>query len=261
MPESSRGEHERRRQIIGSAAQKNVAAFLPFRLLRALQRGEGFFQRAGIRVVARRRNEIRLRAAKHAENTAARRLKNSELHGTDGRGTTGLCLHGGRRRRKPVGAGRQFDFAGIARGLHDDLRQAVEQAARPRRGAGVPDDFHGHVRIQTAGADTIVDAHGDDVVAGVDEFLDVENRLRLPVVRFADKLAVHKIPALVVAAGETNLRAGAFQVFVRQREMRAVNRRGVRCFDGRPAAADGFPRGVVKIIRVFRHGAAVVRNF
>ena len=58
-----RGEHERRGQIVGAAAQKNVAVFLARRLLRALQRGERFFQRAGIRVVARRRNEIRLRGA------------------------------------------------------------------------------------------------------------------------------------------------------------------------------------------------------
>ena len=44
-------------------------------------------------------------------------------------------------------------------------------------------------------------------------------------------------------------------------EMRAVNRRGVRRFNRRPAAADGFPGGIVKVIRVFRHGAAVLRNF
>ena len=74
-----------------------------------------------------------------------------------------------RRRRKPLGSCRQLEFPGVARGLHEDLRQAVEQAARPRRGAGVSDDFHGDVGIQAAGADTVVDAHGDDVVARVDE--------------------------------------------------------------------------------------------
>ena len=57
------------------------------------------------------------------------------------------------------------------------------------------------------------------------------------------------------------MRAGALQVFFRQLDMRAINRRGVRRLDGRPAAADRFPGGVVKIIRVFRHGAAVLRNF
>ena len=49
-----------------------------------------------------------------------------------------------------------------------------------------------------------------------------------------------KIPALVVAAAEANLHAGAFQVFLRQREMRAVNRRGVRRFDRQFAAAGLF---------------------
>ena len=71
-----RGEHERLGQIVSSAAQKNVAVFLAHRLLRALQRGERFFQRAGIRVVARRRNEIRLRAANaRGKQRHAHRLK------------------------------------------------------------------------------------------------------------------------------------------------------------------------------------------
>ena len=50
--------------------------------------------------------------------------------------------------------------------------------------------------------------------------------------RFADKLAVHEIPAFVVAAAETNLRAGAFQILFRQLDVRAINRRGVLRFDG-----------------------------
>ena len=50
----------------------------------------------------------------------------------------------------------------------------------------------------------VVNAHGNDIVANVEIFLNVENRLRLPVVRFADELVVHEIPAFIVAAGETD---------------------------------------------------------
>jgi hypothetical protein len=84
----------------------------------------------------------------------------------------------------------------------------------------VPNHFRDHIRIQAAGPDTVVDAHCDNIIAGADEFSDVENRLRLPIVGFADELAVDEIPAFVVAAGEAELRAGAFQVLFCQREMR-----------------------------------------
>jgi hypothetical protein len=57
------GENKCFRQVMRSTPQKDVTALLANRQLRALQRGERFFQRAGIRVVARWRNEIRLRAA------------------------------------------------------------------------------------------------------------------------------------------------------------------------------------------------------
>ena len=36
------------------------------------------------------------------------------------------------RQLEALGAGGQFEFAGVPGGLHDDLRQAVKQAARPR---------------------------------------------------------------------------------------------------------------------------------
>ena len=81
--------------------------------------------------------------------------------------------------------------------------------------------------FKAALADIVFDAHGDHVVAGMQGFLDVENRLRLPVVRFADELVVHEKPAVVVTAAKTNLHAGIVQVLLGQREMRAENRR--RC--------------------------------
>ena len=57
------GEHQQFGQIISSPAQKDLAAFLPRGLLRALKRGERLLQRAGTRVVAGWRYEIRLGAA------------------------------------------------------------------------------------------------------------------------------------------------------------------------------------------------------
>src|SRR6185369_8532540 len=109
--------------------------------------------------------------------------------------------------------------------------QAVKKAARPSRDIGVPDDFCVHVWIQTTLADAIVDADSDHVVAGVEEFLDIENRLCLPVVRLADEVAVHEVPALVVASRETNLSSGTIQVLFCKREMRPIDRHGVRSFD------------------------------
>ena len=53
----------------------------------------------------------------------------SSWHGWTGR--TGLRLNNRRRRRKTIGGRRQFDFTRILRGLHNDLRQAVEEAALP----------------------------------------------------------------------------------------------------------------------------------
>ena len=116
------------------------------------------------------------------------------------------------------------------RGLHDDLRQAVEQAARPRQRVRLGDDVRSHVGIQPALAAAIAAANGNDVVTGMEEFGDVKIRLCVPVVRLADILAVNEIPAFVVTAGEMNLHARAAQVF-RQREMHAVNRRGVVSLD------------------------------
>ena len=93
-------------------------------------------------------------------------------------------------------------------------------------GCRLADDFHVHLRIHAAGAAVVFHAHGDDVVAGMQRILDVEHRLRRPVVRFADELAVDVNPAVVVNRGEMNLRAGIVEVFLRQLDVRAVNRRG-----------------------------------
>ncbi|HEV2456714.1 MAG TPA: hypothetical protein VGY98_20800 [Verrucomicrobiae bacterium] len=64
-------------------------------------------------------------------------------------------------------------------GLDDDLGETVEQATGPARGGGVPEDSHGHIRIQAALVRDIVDADGDDIVAGMNEFPDVEDGLGL----------------------------------------------------------------------------------
>ena len=50
------------------------------------------------------------------------------------------------------------------------------------------------------------------------------------------------------------------QVLFCQLDVRTINRRGVLRLDGRPAAADGFPRRVVKIIRIFRNSASALRD-
>src|SRR5581483_335182 len=71
-------EHQWRGQIVSPAAQKNVTPFFPHRRLRALQRGEWFLQRARIRVVAARRNEIRLRAGTARGKQHRRRAKGKE---------------------------------------------------------------------------------------------------------------------------------------------------------------------------------------
>ena len=54
------GEDQRFRLVIGSPAEKNRAWPLPDRGLRAPQRSEGLFQRAGIRVTPVRRQIERL---------------------------------------------------------------------------------------------------------------------------------------------------------------------------------------------------------
>src|ERR1017187_6565606 len=126
-----------------------------------------------------------------------------------------LRIHHRCCRRETIGGRGQLDFTGILRGLHDDLRQAVEQAARPRRGSDMADDLHVHVGIQAALGNAVVNAHGDDIVANVEKFFNVENWLRLPVMRFADEWVVHEIPALVVAAAEADERAFAVHVLFR----------------------------------------------
>ena len=51
-------------------------------------------------------------------------------------------------------------------------------------------------------ASGIFHAHGNDVVADVEKFLRVENRLRIPIVRLAQELIVHEEPAIVIATGK-----------------------------------------------------------
>src|ERR1017187_4082415 len=53
-----------------------------------------------------------------------------------------LRIHQRCCRRETIGGRGQLDFTGILRGLHDDLGQAVEQAARPRRGGRMTEDLH-----------------------------------------------------------------------------------------------------------------------
>ena len=87
------GEHERCGQIVSAVAQENVAAILARRLLRALQRGEGCFQRAGIRVVAPWRNEIRPRDATARDEQCHRAGQSRCKQGFHGRKTVtdGCC--------------------------------------------------------------------------------------------------------------------------------------------------------------------------
>ena len=124
----------------------------------------------------------------------------------------GLRRDRGRRRRQAVRARGEFDFAHVFRGLHDDLREAVEHAARPGGGGRLADDFHVHAHDQSAGAGGIADADGDDVVACVQIFFDVEDGRVLPVMGFAGALAVHKHRAAVVNAAKMNLDAGLSRV-------------------------------------------------
>src|ERR1035441_5774999 len=123
------------------------------------------------------------------------------------------------------------------------------------------EDLHIHVGIQSALGNTVVNAHGNDIIANAEIFLNVDTRLRLPVVRFAGEVAVHKIPTCVLATAEADERSGALQVLFGHLDVRTINRRRVRRFDGRPAAADRFPGGVIKIICEFWHGAPALRNF
>ncbi len=140
------------------------------------------------------------------------------------------------------------------------LNRLRDQAAT----AGVPDDPGAHAGIQATLAGHIVDSNGDEVVTGMEQLLDFENRLGLPVMGFADELAVHKIPALVVAAAKGKLHAGSIQVPFLEREVRPIDRRRVGCLDrlfapARPGV-EVVPGGVIKFTRVFRNYIAVLGN-
>ena len=88
-------------------------------------------------------------------------------------------------------------------------------------GDGLADEFHVHVRIQAAIAGFVEHAHGDDIVARMQNFFDVIGRLRRPVGGFADELVVHENPAVIINAAETNLHRRVGEVGFGQVDVRA----------------------------------------
>ena len=126
---------------------------------------------------------------------------------------------------RPSAARGQLDFACIFGGLHDDLRKTIEHAARPGRGDGLTDHFHIHIRVEAATARLVEHAHGDDIVARMQSLFDIIGRLGRPVGGFADKLVVHKNPAMIVNAAETNLRRRVGEIGFGHVDMRAINGR------------------------------------
>ena len=91
--------------------------------------------------------------------------------------------------------------------------------------AGLPTSSTFTSGFRPPDAGFVQDAHGDDVVARVQGFLDVVNRLRGPVGGFADALVVDENPAVIVNAAEPDLHAGIGQVGLGQVDVRAENGR------------------------------------
>src|ERR1035441_5188057 len=87
-----------------------------------------------------------------------------------------LHRHRCRCRLQTLRARGQFDFTRFFRGLHDNLGETVEGAARPCRHDRFTGYFYVHVGIETAVAGFIPYAHRDDVVVRVQGPLDVISR-------------------------------------------------------------------------------------
>ena len=118
-------------------------------------------------------------------------------------------LHGSRGCGEAVGGGAQLHFTGVLCGLHNHLRQAIEQAARPRWDGRVADQLDAHIGIQTALGRAVVNAYGNDIIARMEVLPSIKSWLRLPIMRFANKPAVDEIPPFVIAAAEAEQRAVA----------------------------------------------------
>ncbi len=97
-----------------------------------------------------------------------------------------------RRRFQSIRAGGQLDFARVLRGLHDDLREAVEQAARPRRADGLPTISTFTSGFRPPEPWSFFTPTAMTLSPACSAFLMSNSRLRLPVVRFADALVVHE---------------------------------------------------------------------
>jgi len=87
-----------------------------------------------------------------------------------------LRLDAGRGGFQPLRLRGEADFTRISGGLNDDLREAVERAARPHLAGGFARKFHVHVGLEAAAARFIQHSHGNDIVTHVQGGADIERR-------------------------------------------------------------------------------------
>ena len=102
-------------------------------------------------------------------------FQRADFYGTAGRGRAGLRLHGHGGRRQAVRAGGQLDFPGFPRGLHDDLREAVEHAALPFRRDGLFLKVQRHALVEAARAVPVRHGDGDGVFARMQERFHIKD--------------------------------------------------------------------------------------